>query len=219
LTDEQEQVVRTFLEHIALSGREDSTAEDARQALEEWWLPNPRSRPTPTELTALRAAPVAYSEQVRPEYRLSVPDTFVSSGARDIPSESRRVETWSGYICGDVHASVAINILSRPTTFEGALSRYDGFFGMTAKAVDVAVAGARRAVRCAGVSSIHHPGNPKHVILVLAEGAHLVLLTVQASTRDDARKVLERIATSVSLEAGQARQATVDPGHRPSYRE
>jgi hypothetical protein len=43
-------------------------------------------------------------------YRLSVPETFTGSGVRAIPEESRRVQTWGGYLCGDAHTIVAINV-------------------------------------------------------------------------------------------------------------
>jgi hypothetical protein len=46
LSPGQEAVVVAFLEHVALGDSGSSLREDAQQALEEWWLPNPRSRPT-----------------------------------------------------------------------------------------------------------------------------------------------------------------------------
>ena len=50
----QENVVRSFLEQIALGEEFPHLQFDAQQALEEWWLPNPRSRPTAEEVAALR---------------------------------------------------------------------------------------------------------------------------------------------------------------------
>ena len=200
LTEAQEDAVRGFLEQIALSDRNTSSADEARQAIEEWWGPHPRSRPSAAALEAQRAAPLIYRVVSGPDYRLGVPDSMVSSGARDIPSESRRVETWGGYICGDVHAIAAINVLSRPpATFDGTVARYCTFFGINTPAANIDVAGARRAVRIGGVSTAHHPGDPRHVVLVVAEGTNVVLLTIQASVRADVRLVLERIAASFEL--------------------
>jgi hypothetical protein len=106
----QEGVVRSFLEQVALSDALPHVQADAQQALEEWWLPNARSRPTAQEIAALRAAPVAHRVVVGDVYRLSVPDNFTGSGARTIPQESRRVQTWGGYLCGDAHTVVAVNV-------------------------------------------------------------------------------------------------------------
>ena len=94
LSADQEDVLRSFLEEIGLSGAALPLQAEAQQALEEWWLPNARSRPTPEEHAALRAAPVVYRSVVRDIYRLSVPETLTGSGVRSIPEESRRVETW-----------------------------------------------------------------------------------------------------------------------------
>ena len=78
--------MRTFLEQVALGDAIPHVQADAQQALEEWWLPNARCRPTPQETAALRAVPVTYRVVVGDVYRLSVPDTFTGSGARSIPA-------------------------------------------------------------------------------------------------------------------------------------
>src|SRR5262245_7646100 len=110
LTADQESAVRAFLEQVALGGAIPHLQTEAQQALEEWWLPDARCRPTPLEIAALRAAPVA-ARLVRGDvYRLSVPETFTGSGVRVIPEESRRVQTWGGYLCGDAHTMVAVNV-------------------------------------------------------------------------------------------------------------
>ena len=96
LNTDQEDVVRTFLEQIALGDVMPHMQADAQQALEEWWLPSPRSRPTERETAALRNAPVAYRLVSGDVFRLSVPETFTASGLRVIPEESRRVQTWEG---------------------------------------------------------------------------------------------------------------------------
>src|SRR5262245_19771430 len=110
LSADQESVVRSFLEQVALGEAFPHLQFDAQQALEEWWLPNARSRPTAQEIAALRAAPVAYRRVAGDVYRLSVPETFTSGGAHTIPQESRRVEVWGGYLCGDAHTIVAVNV-------------------------------------------------------------------------------------------------------------
>jgi hypothetical protein len=84
---------------------------EAQQALEEWWLlPHARCRPTAQETAALRAAPVVRRVVRDDVYQLSVSATFTGSGVRAIREESRRVQTWAGYLCGDAHTVVALNV-------------------------------------------------------------------------------------------------------------
>src|SRR5512132_1461363 len=96
LTAEQEAVVVTFLETLALGDGSGHVQDDAQQALEEWWLPGARHRSRPEDVAALRTAPVTYHVVERPGYRLTLPAAFASSGARHIPEELRTVEVWSG---------------------------------------------------------------------------------------------------------------------------
>jgi len=110
LSADQEDVVRMFLEQVAFADAIPHLQAEAQQALEEWWLPDPRSRPTAQETAALRAAPVGYRVVVGDVYRLSVPETFTGSGVRAIPGESRRVQTWGGYLCGDAPTVIAVNV-------------------------------------------------------------------------------------------------------------
>jgi hypothetical protein len=93
LSAEQEAVVCAFLEHMATSVAWEALQDDAQQALEEWWWPNPRSRPTPADIAALRSAPVSYRDAGDRSYRLELPHALAGSGVRDIPEEQRRVET------------------------------------------------------------------------------------------------------------------------------
>src|SRR5262245_7237638 len=82
LTGEQEAVVRAFLEQAALGDALPHVQADAQQALEEWWLPNARSRPTAAEIAALRSVPLTYHPVGGGVYRLSVPDTFTTGPER-----------------------------------------------------------------------------------------------------------------------------------------
>ena len=100
--------MRSFLEQVALGDALPHVQAEAQQALEEWWLPNARCRPTAQDIAALRAAPwpIALSGDV---YRLSVPETFTGSGVRG-SRRIARVQTWGGYLCGDAHTVVAVNV-------------------------------------------------------------------------------------------------------------
>src|SRR5215217_4358550 len=110
LDPRQEGVVRTFLECVVSGNVLPHGRADAIQALQEWWLPNPTARPTPEELAAAHAAPVAHRLVVRDGYRLAVPERLSGSGVRTIQEEWRRVETWGGALCGDAETVIAINV-------------------------------------------------------------------------------------------------------------
>ena len=206
LTSAQEDVVRAFLEAIAL-GRDNEAGpvEDARQALEEWWLPGARHRPTHAELEALRAAPVTYQEIQRPRYRLTLPLTLASSGARDIPEESRNVEVWGGVLGGDAHTVVAVNITPvGERALRAVLERAaSGLRAARVEPVDVQVPGASSAGRLDGWTRGDSPAEPERITLVAAATASdVVLLTVRGWPREDVEREMERIVGS--LEVGAA---------------
>ena len=200
LTAEQEAIIRTFLETVAFEHPDATVQDEAQQALEEWWLPNPRARPTAAELEARRREPVAYRDVREDVYRLTSPETLTGSGLRDIPSESRRVQTWGGYLCGDVHTTLAINI--RPHTaqsLEEAVAALTGFFEIPDAPRAIDVTGARRAVRLDGITTANHPGDPQAVVLIVAEAGELVTLTVRTWEREDVRGEIERIVRSFEI--------------------
>ena len=58
----------------------------------------------------MRAAPIGHRVVTGDVYRLALPETFTGSGLRAIPEESRRVQTWGGFLCGDGHTVVAVNV-------------------------------------------------------------------------------------------------------------
>jgi hypothetical protein len=152
LNADQEAVVVAFLESIAADSRHEDNAEDAQQALLEWWVPNARHRPTQAAIEERRRAPVSWHEVGSANYRLTVPTTFAGGGVRAVPAESRRVEMWDGYLRGDIKARVLVH-------FEPARDRTLGDFarGIAAQlvvsdgeATPVKLAGAKRACRLGG---------------------------------------------------------------------
>lgn len=200
LSAEQEDVVRSLLEALLTSVDDESIQGEVQQALEEWWWPHPRSRPTVTELEALRRIPTTYRPVVEARYQLKVPDTLTSSGARPIPSESREVQTWGGYLCGDVHALIAINVLTHGArTLDHTLSTYAAFFGVDVQPVPYAVSGASRAMRVDAIVFPGSPADPHALIMIAAEAADVVALTIRAHDRPDVREVMAHIASSFAL--------------------
>jgi hypothetical protein len=201
LTREQEGVVRSFLELVALGDPIPQLQEEAQQALEEWWLPDPRSRPTAEEIAALRAAPVSYRRVDHDVYRFTVPDTLTGSGIRHIPEESRRVETWGGYVCGDVHTVIAVNVtpLAVRSLADSVRARAT-LYRDSPVPHSIIVRGSHEAMRLDGLTRGHSPAEPQALTMVFAVvGRELVTLSIRSWTRDDVHREIERIINSFEV--------------------
>jgi hypothetical protein len=203
---DQEAVARSFLEQVALSDVLPHVQVEAQQALEEWWLPNPRSRPTAQDIAALREAPVADRVVVDEVYRLSLPDTFTSSGVRTIPQESRRVQTWGGNLCGDAPTVVAVNVtpLAVRSLSESVRWRRTWFRDVRS-ARPIVVTGSRHAERLDGLAPGGSPAEPQTLTMVFATaGDELVTLSIRSWPRDDIARGVERILGSLAIkESGE----------------
>jgi uncharacterized protein DUF6714 len=199
LTAEQEAVVVAFLETLA-SGSDGG--DDARLALEEWWRPDARHRSRAHDIAALRSAPMTYHAIGRSRYRLRLPSALTSSGARDIPEESRTVEVWAGCLCGDAPTMVAVNITPRADRHLGQIMERAAA-GLRAARVDphrVRVPGAARSQRLDGLTRGASPAEPERITIVGAVvGPEVVLLTVRTWPRDDVEVERERIVSSFEV--------------------
>lgn len=204
LTAEQEAVVVAFLEALALG--DDGFAhmrDDARQALEEWWLPGARHRPGPdADAAGLRSAPVALHPVERPRYRLALPPGFVSSGAKHIPEESRTVEVWRGTLCGDVPTIVAVNFTPLAGRHLRSITERAAV-GLRAASVErhsCDVPGATRSERLDGLTRGYSPAEPERITIVAAAiSQEVVLLTVRSWPREDVEAAMERIAAAFEI--------------------
>jgi len=202
LTVEQEAVVVAFLETLALEDADERLQADAQQALQDWWLPGARHRSRPEDVAALRTAPVAYRVVNRDLYRLTLPEGFVSSGARQIPEESRTVEVWSGMIGGDAHTTVAVNLTPLA---DGHLGRIleraaRGLRAARTGSRSARVPGAAGSQRLDGMTRGNSPAEPERITLVAAAvGQSAVLLTVRGWPREDVLNVMERIVGSFEI--------------------
>lgn len=201
LSADQEAVVRAFLEQVARRERDGALAGEARQALAEWWGPEPRSRPTAAEIAAARAAPMAWRAVDRDGYRLELPEALVSGGARDIPEESRRVEVWGGTLCGDAHTTVAVNVSPLAArSLREAIEFRSPLFRQAVTPREVQVPLAREARRLDGLTHGDSPAEPQVMTLVFAAGgSNLHLLSIHAWPRDDVARAVERIVASFAL--------------------
>jgi hypothetical protein len=201
LSTDQEDVVRAFLEQVALGDAIPHLQAEAQQALEEWWLPNARSRPTPQEIVALRAAHVPYRDVRADVYRLLVPETFTASGVRVIPEESRRVQTWGGYLCGDAHTVVAVNVtpLQVRSLADSARARAT-LFREAVQPRSILVPGSGHAKRLDGLTPGDSPAEPQKLAMVFAvAGDELVSLSIRWWPRDDVDREAERILDSFEI--------------------
>jgi hypothetical protein len=204
LTAEQEALVVAFLETLALGdGDFAHLHEDAQQALEEWWLPGARHRPqAEADASALRSAPITLHPVERPRYRLTLPEGFVSSGAKHIPEESRTVEVWRGTLCGDVPTIIAVNL----TPLAGRHLRHiteRAAAGLRAASVERHgwdVPGAARSERLDGLTRGYSPAEPERItIIAAAMGQEVVLLTVRSWPRDDVEAAMEGIVAAFEI--------------------
>ena len=204
LSASQEDAVRTFLEHAALGDAMPHVQAEAQQALEEWWLPDARSRPTAAEIAALRAAPVEYRPVGADVYRLSLPETFTASGLRDIPEESRRVQTWGGFLCGDGHTVVAVNVTPlRVRSLADSVRARASLFRDPVQPRAIVVPGSPRAERLDGVTRGDSPAEPQTLVVVLATARdELVTMTIRSWPRDDLDRAVERILNSFEILEG-----------------
>ena len=210
LSAAQEDVVRSFLELVALGDLIPHLQDEAQQALEEWWLPNPRSRPTAEEIAAMRAAPVNCRSVSNDVYRLSVPQTLTGSGVRHIPEESRRVETWGGFLCGDAHTVIAVNVtpLAMRSLADSLHARTTLYRGDPVSR-SIAVSGSAEAMRLDGLARGDSPAEPQPLTMVFAvAGPELVTLSIRSWTREDVQREVERIVNSFEIVAAASSDLT-----------
>ena len=200
LSVDQEAVVGAWLEHVAADPAFRPLRDEAQQALDEWWRPNPRSRPTRGEIEAARQAPVAWRRHDGGPYRLAFPETLVGGDARDIPEEARRVEVWAGYLRADAHTVVAVNVSPLSVrSLTDAVAARSSLFLHPVSPQQVRVRGARHALRLDGPAG-DSPAEPQALTLILAENERdLITLSVRAWPREDVASDVARIVESFEV--------------------
>ena len=201
LTADQESVVRCFLDQVALHGATPHLQAEAQQALEEWWLPNARCRPTALEIAALRAGTSVLRVVEGDVYRLSVPETFTGSGVRVIPEESRRVQTWGGYLCGDAHTIVAVNVTPLAMwSLSDSVRTRSRLFRETVSPRSITVPGSSRAERLDGLTHGDSPAEPQTLVMIFATALdELATLSIRSWPRHDLAREVERIVGSFEI--------------------
>jgi hypothetical protein len=202
LSPEQEAVVVRFLEHLALSDEENGSRDDARAALDEWWLPGAPFRAQAMAERATRG-PTEYREVGGGAYRITLPTTLEGGGVHHVAEEHRAIEVWRGTVCGDALADVFVNV--SPVVHrswndaEASVSRW-----LTPESrAWIEVPGAKKALRLDGTTYRYSPAEPDRTTIVLALGGDaIVTLTVRGAERADVQAEMDRAIRSFVLTEG-----------------
>jgi len=199
LSPDQEAVVTSFLEVLALGEDADGPGEDARTALEEWWLPGAYLRPPAPPAPH---APTTYHEAGGGAYRVTVPTTLEGGGVHRVAEEHRSVEVWRGVVCGDALADVIVNTQPLARREWGEVEATTTRWLAPESRTWIDVPGAKRALRLDGTTYRYSPAEPDHTTVVIVQSSDEVLtLTVRGTLRDDVQAEMDRIVRS-RLSAG-----------------
>ena len=201
LTPAQESVVTKFLETVAFDADFAALRDDARQALEEWWWPGAHARPASPPGEDELADPV-FRPVERELYRLELPETFESSGARDIPEEVRTVEVWGGVVRGEVSAVIAVNVTPLAGRHLGQVAdrAANGLRAASVERRNAIVTGADGAYRLDGLTRGDSPAEPQRITIVAARrGMSAITLSVRSWPRTDVDPLMERVVRSFGI--------------------
>jgi hypothetical protein len=191
LSRPQEEAVIRFLEHFARSDDE-WTRDEARMALEEWWLPDALAR-TEAELRAAAPGATEYREVGSGSYRITLPTTMEGGGVHYVADEERAIEVWRGSIRGDALADAFVNSAPRAGRSWSKLEASVRYWLKPSARAWITVPGAKKALRLDGTTYRYGPAEPDHTTIVIAlAGADVVTLTVRGTRRPDVQAELER---------------------------
>jgi hypothetical protein len=202
LSRAQEEAVVRFLEHLALAN-DDGSPNDARSALEEWWLPDAYVR---AQSEKQRVAPGAttYREVGSGAYRLTLPTTMEGGGVHYVVEEDRAIEVWRGTVCGDALADVFVNVSPLARRSWRELEESVRYWLKPATRAWVAVPGAKKSMRLDGTTYRYGPAEPDRttIVIALADGS-VVTLTIRGTERADVQAEMERALASFRIVAGR----------------
>ena len=198
LTRAQEEVVVRFLEHLALAN-DVGSPNDARSALEEWWLPDAYVR---AQSEKQRVAPGAttYREVGSGAYRLTLPTTMEGGGVHYVAEEERAIEVWRGTVCGDALADVFVNSTPLAHRSWSELEESVRYWLTPDTRAWITVPGAKKAMRLDGTTYRYGPAEPDRTTIVIAlAGDEVVTLTIRGTERADVQAELERALASFRI--------------------
>lgn len=200
LTADQEAVIVAFLEQLALGDEEHSVANDAREALQEWWLPGAHLRPERDDGRSARDS-VTYVEVGDGPYHLAIPHTLEGGEVHVVATEHRTVQVWRGPVSGDALVDVFLNAYALAhRSFRDAEESAALWLTPESRAW-IDVPGARKAVRLDGTTFRYSPAEPEHTTIVIAlAAADVITLTVRGTERADVQAEMDRIVRSFALD-------------------
>ena len=203
LSSDQEAVVTRFLEALALGDGADGPGEEARTALEEWWLPGAylraQSAPAPR-------GPTTYHEAGGGAYRVTLPTTLEGGGVHHVAEEHRAIEVWRGIVCGDALADVFVNAYTLADRGWRDVEESTSKWLHPQSRAWVEVSGAKRALRLDGTTYRYSPAEPDHTTVVLAQSKdEIIALTVRGTERADVQAELDRVIRSFRIGAPHGR--------------
>jgi len=198
LSRAQEEVVVRFLEHLALAN-DAGSPNDARSALEEWWLPDAYVR---AQSEKQRVAPGAtkYREVGSGAYRITLPTTMEGGGVHYVAEEERAIEVWRGTVCGDALADVFVNSSPLARRSWSELEESVRYWLMPDMRGWIEVPGAKKAMRLDGTTYRYGPAEPDRTTIVIAlAGDEVVTLTIRGTERADVQAEMERALASFRI--------------------
>ena len=199
LSPAQEAVAVRFLEHIALSDEENGSGDDARSALEEWWLPGAHLR-AQFDAQSTARGPTEYREVGGGSYRITLPTTLEGGGVHHVAEEHRAIEVWRGIVCGDALADVFVS--SSPIAHRSWRDAEESVARWLAPDTRtwIELSGAKKAMRLDGTTFRYSPAEPDRTTIVIAlAGDEIIVLTVRATERADVQAEMDRAIRSFRL--------------------
>ena len=130
-----------------------------------------------------------------------VAEALVRSLRPVIPEESRRVQTWGGYLCGDAHTIVAVNLTPLDMrSLADSVRMRSTLFRDTVSPRSIVVPGSRHAERLEGLAHGDSPAEPQMLAMIFAiAGAELATLSIRSWPREDLVREVERILGSFEI--------------------
>jgi len=119
------------------------------------------------------------------------------------------VQTWGGFMCGDAHTVVAVNVTPlHVQSLADAVRARATLYRDPVTARSIVVAGSSRAERLDGLTHGDSPAEPQTLAIVFAvAGDELVTLSLRSWPRDDLGREAERVLASFEIIEARAPSA------------
>ena len=111
------------------------------------------------------------------------------------------MQTWGGYLCGDAHTVVAVNVTSLAMrSLKDSVRTRSTLFRETVSPRLVSVPGSPHAERVDGLTPGDSPMEPQTLVMIFATARdELATLSIRSWPRDDLAREVERIVGSFEI--------------------